>query len=63
MYPIEIHDDSIDLDVAQERYYGSGGVWIDNEDMSVMDFDGVFSLPQEVADILEEYGISSEGCV
>lgn len=42
-----------DLETRGNRFYGEGGLWFD-EDMNLVDYDGVGSLPDEIRTWLEE---------
>jgi hypothetical protein len=43
-----------DIDSGGEKWYAEGGLWFDGKD--VMDFDGVFELPEEIMTKLNELG-------
>lgn len=43
-----------DTKTGGERWYAEGGLWFDNKTLT--DYDGVFSLPIEIIEKLEEMG-------
>ncbi len=45
-----------DEESSGEDFYASGGLWFTNN--RLVDYDGVFSLPDEILDKLEEHGYS-----
>lgn len=47
-----------DTDTGGERWYAEGGLWFDG--LVLMDYDGVYSLPQEILDKLNELGYNTE---
>ena len=44
-----------DTETAGERYYAEGGLWFDEN--VLVDYDGIYSLSEEVLDQLEEWGL------
>ncbi len=44
-----------DAESAGERYYAEGGLWFDEN--VLVDYDGIYSLSEEVLDQLEEWGL------
>ena len=44
-----------DTESAGERYYAEGGLWFDKG--VLVDYDGIYSLSEEVLDNLEEWGL------
>ena len=44
-----------------ENWYAEGGLWFEGK--NVVDFDGVFSLPEEVCELLEGAGYNLEEVV
>ena len=44
-----------DRETAGERYYAEGGLWFDEG--VLVDYDGIYSLSEEVLDQLEEWGL------
>tara|TARA_E500000318_G_C3546920_1_gene207129 strand:- start:1097 stop:1390 length:294 start_codon:yes stop_codon:yes gene_type:complete len=47
-----------DFKTGGNEWHAEGGLWFEGKD--VVDYDGVFSLPQGVTDLLKEHGYKTE---
>ena len=55
-----------DEETGGDEWHAEGGLWFkadtDKEQMKLVDYDGVFSLPEGVLEILRAEGINTEEC-
>ena len=45
-----------DVESGAEEYYAEGGLWFEEDGITLCDYDGVYALPQPVCDLLRELG-------
>lgn len=64
-FTIRIHDgektgsfELADVKTGGNKWYAEGGLWFDEKEL--VDYDGVFELPEEILDKLEEWGFNVE---